>query len=56
MQMVEIMGLARALLAFGGGIVVSRGLVDADTVQSITGGLLAVATGVWSVADKRKRR
>lgn len=56
MQPTEIFGLVRTLLAFGGGIVVSKGLIDEATMQQLTGGLLALGAGAWSIAEKRKTR
>ena len=43
----QIAGVIRALSAAIGGYFVGKGLVDADTVAAIGGGLATVATAVW---------
>lgn len=42
------------LTAVGGGISVKYG-VDGATVETIAGGLAALAGLIWSIADKRTR-
>lgn len=42
------------LTAVGGGVAVKYG-VDGATVETITGGLAALAGLLWSIADKRTR-
>lgn len=46
-------GIARALVAAIGGYLVSKGIVDANTVSAVGGGLATVAAAVWSVWSKR---
>lgn len=50
----QIAGVIRALTAAIGGYFVGRGMVDADTVAAIGGGLATVATAVWSIWAKQK--
>ncbi len=47
--------LVRHALTAGGGWLVSEGLIDADQVQALTGGGLALAGVALSVIDKRWR-
>jgi len=58
-----LQGLLRTLLAFGGGILVSKGKVTQDQVASLTaqltdpafiGSLTAIITAVWSVIHKQQ--
>ena len=55
-------GVLRALLAFGGGILVGKGKITQDQLASLTtqltdpafiGTCMAVMTGVWSVIHKQ---
>lgn len=49
-----IAGLVRHLLTFGGGWLVTKGLVDEGTMNELVGGLMTVIGIVWSVAQKWK--
>jgi hypothetical protein len=49
----EIGGVVRTLAAFGGGFLVSRGLVDAETVTAVAGALATIAVAVWSILQKK---
>lgn len=50
----QIAGIVRALVAAVGGYMVGKGLVDSETVVSISGALATLATAVWSVMAKKK--
>ena len=50
--METILGIVRALLAAGAGFLVGKGYVDSETANELTGALLVVFTGVWSVLAK----
>jgi len=55
--MESILGLVRHLLTFGGGLLVSNGLIeDAATMETLVGAILTVAGGAWSLYDKIKNR
>lgn len=41
-------GLVRTLLSFGGGMLVSRGIIDQATMLSLVGALVTLATFGWS--------
>ena len=50
----QIAGVIRALSAAIGGYFVGKGIVDADTVAAIGGGLATVATAIWSIWAKQQ--
>lgn len=50
----QIAGVIRALSAAIGGYFVGKGVVDADTVAAIGGGLATVATAIWSIWSKKQ--
>jgi hypothetical protein len=52
----EIAGLARALVAALGGYLVARGQIDAATVEIVAGMAATLATGAWSIWEKRRAR
>ena len=41
-------GVLRAILAFAGGYVVSKGLVDEATMTVVVGGLVTIGVAFWS--------
>lgn len=50
----QIAGIVRALVAAVGGYLVGKGLVDSETVVSVSGALATLATAIWSVSAKKK--
>lgn len=46
------LGIIRALLAAGGGLLVNKGWADDGTVESVTGAILVIVAGVWSTINK----
>jgi hypothetical protein len=50
----QILGILRHVLTFGGGILVMKGLVDESLWAEITGGVITLVGGVWSVIEKNK--
>lgn len=50
----EAYGVARAVLATVGGILVSKGYVDSQTAVSLGGALATIAAAAWSVKSKRR--
>lgn len=46
------LGIIRALLAAAGGLLVNKGWADEGTVESVTGAILVVISGVWSMVNK----
>ena len=47
------LGIMRHLLTFVGGILVMKGVVDEATFTEISGALLTVVGGIWSVLVKK---
>lgn len=50
----QILGLIRHVITFVGGIIVAKGVLDADLSQEIIGGVMTVVGGIWSVISKKK--
>lgn len=50
----QILGLIRHVITFVGGIIVAKGVLDADLSEEIIGGLMTVVGGIWSVISKKK--
>lgn len=53
MNMEQIAGILRTILAAGGGYLVSQGWLDNATMMAIVGALVTLATAGWSVWAKR---
>lgn len=53
MKNTELAGIARALLAAIGGILVTRGFIDAETLNTVIGALVTLGVAAWSVWSKR---
>lgn len=49
----QVFGILRAILATGGGMLATKGYIDADTVNTLVGGCMSVIIGVWSVLAKK---
>ena len=47
-----IMGIVRAILAAGGGLMVSKGWTDEGTVETVVGSVMVIATAIWSAVQK----
>ena len=58
MSQTQIFALAllRHVLTFGGGFLTASGYGDAQTVEALTGAVLTLVGGVWSLLDKRSLR
>lgn len=50
-----VLGLVRHLLTFGGGLLVTKGAVDAGTVEIIVGSVVTLVGAVWSVLQKKPK-
>jgi hypothetical protein len=53
MNMEQIGGIIRTILAAGGGYLVSKGYLDNATMLSLVGAIVTIITGAWSVWAKR---
>lgn len=51
----SVLGLLRHLLTFGGGILISKGILDEGTALELVGGIVTVVGGAWSIYDKLYR-
>jgi len=49
----QLLGILRHVLTFVGGLLVTKGLVDAGMVEQVLGGLLTIVGGLWSVFSKK---
>jgi len=49
----QVLGVLRHTLTFFGGILVAKGLVDAETAMELSGALITLVGGVWSVLAKK---
>ncbi len=50
----QVVGLLRHVFTFGGGFLVTNGLLDSEMLGELIGGLLSVIGVVWSIVDKKK--
>lgn len=46
-------GIVRAVLAAGGGYFVGKGIVDNQTMMSVSGALATIASAAWSYWSKK---
>ena len=51
----QILGIVRHGLTFVGGILVMKGLLDEPIWAEISGSVIALTGGVWSIIDKSKK-
>ena len=49
-----ILGIIRHVLTATGGVLVTKGLSDAATIEAAVGALVTLIGFVWSIAIKRK--
>lgn len=54
MTSTELGGIVRTIAAAGFGILVGKGLIDAETAAALAGAVGTIAIAVWSVWAKRK--
>lgn len=50
----QVLGIIRHALTFVGGILVTKGLIDAGMVTEIVGGAVTLVGAVWSFLAKTK--
>ena len=50
----QILGIARHVLTFFGGILIMKGVIDESTANEIIGGVITLAGTIWSVISKNK--
>lgn len=49
-----VLGVVRHVLTFGGGLLVTKGLVDESIMLELVGGVITLVGGLWSVIAKTK--
>jgi hypothetical protein len=49
----QVWGIVRTILAAAGGYLTAKGYVDADTLNTVLGGVGTVFVAVWSVLAKK---
>lgn len=49
----KVLGILRHLLTFGGGFIVAKGLIDESTYLELSGALLTLVGGIWSILSKK---
>jgi hypothetical protein len=50
-----ILGIVRHVLTFGGGILVTKGILDAPGLDTAIGAVITLVGAVWSILEKRNR-
>jgi hypothetical protein len=45
----QVMSIIRQILMFGGGVAVSRGWIDSETLLAVVGAIVALAGTAWSL-------
>lgn|GEM_PF-1164345 len=56
MNKLAIIGLARHLLTFGGGYLVSKGIIDEGSIQEVVGSIITVGGLILSIFAPEKKR
>lgn len=51
----QFLGILRHVLTFVGGFLVMQGLVDESLVLELSGSVVTLAGGIWSILDKSKK-
>lgn len=52
----QILGIIRHTLTFAGGMLIMKGAVDATEWAELSGGLMTLIGGIWSIVDKNKNK
>ena len=50
-----VLGIVRHLFTFLGGVLVTRGLLDAELMVEISGAIITIIGGIWSIANKAEK-
>ena len=48
-----ILAIVRHTLTFLGGVLIAKGTIDEATAQELSGAILTLVGGIWSVLDKK---
>lgn len=52
MKKPQVLGIIRHALTFIGGLLVMQGIVDDAVIAELSGALMTVIGGIWSIIDK----
>jgi len=52
MKKEQVLGIIRHTLTFLGGLLITKGLIDESVLQELSGAVLTLVGGVWSIVDK----
>ena len=52
--MEKVLGIVRHALTFIGGIIVAKGIVDESTYMELSGAVITLVGGIWSIVSKNK--
>lgn len=55
MNLEQVLGIVRHSLTFIGGMLIMKGSVDSTEWAELSGSLIAVIGGIWSIVDKNKK-
>ena len=47
------MGIIRHVLTFGGGILITKGLIDEGVWAEVSGGVITLVGAIWSIVAKK---
>ena len=50
----QFLGIVRHVLTFVGGFLVMQGFLDETMVTELSGAIVTLAGGIWSIVDKNK--
>jgi len=53
MKKEQILGIIRHVITFVGGIMVMKGYIDSETFTQMSGALITLVGGIWSVLEKK---
>jgi hypothetical protein len=54
--MEKYLGIIRHVLTFAGGLLVMKGWADESLAQELSGGLIGLIGGIWSIISKNKNK
>jgi hypothetical protein len=54
--MEKSLGIIRHVLTFAGGLLVMKGWADESLAQELSGGLIGLIGGIWSIISKNKNK
>lgn len=55
MKIASVLSVARHILTFAGGYLVSKGLLDEETLNQLVGGIITVGGIIWGILEKKGR-